>query len=510
MTSEASACEQEPISVDGYAAAIAEYSETHGEAALYRASLLSRAFIERGLGPEDIVALHSQAFARACEGTSDRERLRLSTDSLEFLLEVMIAYGVQHAEYLELKARDSIRQAEAESARHAAQQAHRLQVLSDAALGHLSLDRLLDELIGRVCDILEADTVVVLLRDHDHLVVRAAVGVEVERGWRIPMAGSLVGRIASHPEPLIITDVIQEEIVRPTLRARGLHSILGAPLTVEGHVTGVIHVGTVERREFTDADARFLQVVADRLALAIDRASLYERVVDHEGQLQMLVGRLLATLEDERRRIAYDVHDGVAQVAASAYHHLQAFADDFPPEQSAAQEELTVALNLARRTVTEARRVIAGLRPAALDDLGLAAALRLELDALLDDGRQVTYDEELGSERLPATLETTLFRVAQEALTNIRKHAGSTPVLVALQRHEHAIRLEVRDWGAGFVLAPDGRISRGEQVGLSAMHERMALVGGTCAITSQPGAGTRVMVEAPVPVSHTNAVNGRG
>jgi GAF domain-containing protein len=80
--------------------------------------------------------------------------------------------------------------------------------------------------------------------------------------------------------------------------------VLGAALTVEGRLTGVIHVGTLQRREFADADARFLQLVADRLALAIERARLYERVVGHEGQLQMLVARLLATLEDERRRIA--------------------------------------------------------------------------------------------------------------------------------------------------------------------------------------------------------------
>jgi hypothetical protein len=92
----------ENVLVQTYANAFGEYSSTHAEAALYRASLLSRDFVERGLGPEEIVALHGQAFALACEGRGDRERLRLSTDSLEFLLEVMIAYGVQHTEYLEL------------------------------------------------------------------------------------------------------------------------------------------------------------------------------------------------------------------------------------------------------------------------------------------------------------------------------------------------------------------------------------------------------------------------
>jgi signal transduction histidine kinase len=136
----------------------------------------------------------------------------------------------------------------------------------------------------------------------------------------------------------------------------------------------------------------------------------------------------------------------------------------------------------------------------ALDDLGLAAAVRLEIDGLLSDGRQVTYDERLGNERLPAALETTLFRVAQEALTNIRKHAGPTPVFVALQHDRSTVRLEVRDWGVGFTPSEDTHAHRGEQVGLAAMRERVALVSGTCIVSSQPGLGTRILIEAPLPV----------
>jgi signal transduction histidine kinase len=154
------------------------------------------------------------------------------------------------------------------------------------------------------------------------------------------------------------------------------------------------------------------------------------------------------------------VHDGVAQVAASAYQHLHAFAEEVPPHDPEAQEELGRAVELAQQTVVEARRVIAGLRPAALDDLGLATALRLELDGLRTDGRQVTYEEKLGNERLPAALETTFFRVAQEALTNVRKHAGATPVFVALRRDQSRVWLEVRDWGLGFTPLSASRPAR--------------------------------------------------
>jgi len=500
----ASESNTEQVLLHAYTDAFREYAATHAEAALYRASLLSRAFVERGLGPEEIVALHGQAFALAWEGRGDRERLRLSTDSLEFLLEVMIAYGVQHTEYLELKAREGVREAEARTARRAAEQAHRLQLLSDVALANLGLDRLLDELLSRVREILSVDTVAVLLLTEDeHLVVRAAIGLEDEiaASTHVPLGRGIAGRIGASRGPLIVHDVPNEEIFSPALRARGLQSLLGVPLLVEGKLSGVLHVGTLQSREFTDEDARLLQLVADRLALAIDRASLYERVVEHEAQLRTLVGRLLATQEEERRRVAYDVHDGLAQVAASAYQHLQVFADDFPPHAPAARKELDRALELALRTVREARRVIAGLRPAALDDLGLAAALRQELDELRADGWQVAYVEDLGHERLGPVLDTALFRAAQEALANVRKHAAATRVHVALHRTGRNVHLEVRDWGVGFVAPSPGTDAAGpgERIGLAGMRERIELVGGTCTVRSRAGEGTQIFIDVPLP-----------
>ncbi len=97
-------------------------------------------------------------------------------------------------------------------------------------------------------------------------------------------------------------------------------------------------------------------------------------------------------------------------------------------------------MELVQRTVREARRLIAGLRPTALDDFGLGTAIRLEVEVLRGEGWQISYDEDLGEQRLPSTLETALFRVTQEALTNIRKHAGRTPVAVRLDQHDNTVR----------------------------------------------------------------------
>jgi signal transduction histidine kinase len=204
------------------------------------------------------------------------------------------------------------------------------------------------------------------------------------------------------------------------------------------------------------------------------------------------------------------VHDGVAQVAAAAHQHLQAYARFHRPRSAQGRERLDRALDTARRTVGEARRVIADLRPTVLDDFGLAVALRRQVENLRAEGWDITYDDTVGPERLPLAVETALFRVAQEALSNVRKHAVTTRVHVALRRRGHRVRLEVQDHGRGF--RPDSTSEAagpGERVGVPGMKERVALLGGRCTIRSRLGAGTRVVADVPLPaVAQGGGVHG--
>jgi signal transduction histidine kinase len=223
------------------------------------------------------------------------------------------------------------------------------------------------------------------------------------------------------------------------------------------------------------------------------------QIADREKRLQELVRRLQVAQEEERRRVAYEIHDGLAQVAASAHQHLQTFADYHAPESSSGRDALQRSVELVQRTVREARRLIAGLRPTVLDDFGLAQALRIEVEALRDEGWPVRYEEDIGDTRLPSQIETALFRVAQEALTNIRKHAGRAPVAVTLEQQGDSVRLEVRDRGRGFSPASQHERPRpGERVGLLSMQERVALLHGRCVVESQPGEGTQVIAEVPL------------
>jgi serine phosphatase RsbU (regulator of sigma subunit) len=169
--------------------------------------------------------------------------------------------------------------------------------ITDSALSYLSLEDLLIELLDRIRAILRADTAAILLLDRDRqvLVARAARGIEeeVRQGVTIPIGRGFAGRIAAERRPVAIEDVENADIFNPLLRLKGIRSLLGVPLLVEGRVVGVLHVGTLVRRAFQEADVRLLQAVADRAALAIANAELSEqRAMAEALQRRLLSHRL--------------------------------------------------------------------------------------------------------------------------------------------------------------------------------------------------------------------------
>src|SRR5215204_849662 len=242
--------------------------------------------------------------------------------------------------------------------------------------------------------------------------------------------------------------------------------------------------------------------ITERKRTVEELRRLNQELAERERELHSLLRRVVAIREEERRRVAYEVHDGFTQTAAAAYRRLQTFAEHRRLESEEDREELEDAIALVRRTVEEARCVIQNLRPTTLDDFGLAAAIQLQVVELQTEGFEASYEGTLGEERLPSTLEVNLFRVAQEALSNVRKHAETDRVRVAIGRRDGAVRLEVRDWGRGFCTSEvRSSAGLGETVGLSSMRDRVALLSGSLEIRSEPGIGTSVVVENPLPAA---------
>jgi len=188
--------------------------------------------------------------------------------------------------------------------RIAADRLRDLQSITDAALAYLPLETLLDELLTRVIAILGADTVAILLLDDDDttLVARAAKGLEeeVERGVRIPVGRGFAGRIAATRRPVRILDLAKADVVNPILREKGLSSLLGVPLLVEGNVVGVLHVGTLQERAFDDEDVELLQRAADRAALTI-----FSRLTERDRGLADALQRSLIPRLPELPAVAF-------------------------------------------------------------------------------------------------------------------------------------------------------------------------------------------------------------
>ena len=304
------------------------------------------------------------------------------------------------------------------------------------------------------------------------------------------------GWVAQHGTPLVVDDKWSDPRYKyiPALKGEDYASLVSLPLIRQAsQVVGVVNVHSRERRDYAPDELALLVDVAGLLAGIVDNARLYTRLTEREAELERFAARTIELQEVERRRVAADIHDGISQRLVSLWYHLSA-AENAGPDGVVA-EELAAAKTLADAALEEARRTILGLRPAVLDDLGLGPGL----ESLASDLPGVELDVAVDPRPLPAHIETALFRIAQEALQNVAKHAGAEHVRVALSHDARGARLTVVDDGAGFDPDPPGAPARHNAFGLVGMQERAALLGGRVTVTSAPGKGTNVTAEVPLP-----------
>lgn len=224
----------------------------------------------------------------------------------------------------------------------------------------------------------------------------------------------------------------------------------------------------------------------------------------HEEALERMVETVVMAQEEERRRIAYDVHDGIAQLIVSAKQHVETCRDLAERDPDRAGRELAKAAERLQGAVVETRRVLTALRPSAVDSLGLAGAIRRSLEeAAQESGWSTCFRDGLGDVRLAPAVETAVFRIVQETLANAARHARSASVEIELGLRAEWLRLRVRDDGVGLLEADAPGTSRG--LGLAGMRERARLLGGSCTIESPDRGGTCVTVELPVRVADSAA-----
>jgi PAS domain S-box-containing protein len=209
---------------------------------------------------------------------------------------------------------------------------------------------------------------------------------------------------------------------------------------------------------------------------------------------QRLLKQLLDFQERERQLVAFEIHDGLAQYLTGSLMHFEAFASSPPAKGSKAEAELERATKLLRTAVGEARRLISGLRPPVLDEMGIIPALDYLVDEAKRDLAEVEFVRPDEIERLNPQLESAVFRVVQEALTNVRRHSQAKRVRVEIAPRGQRLHLEIRDWGTGFDL---DKVREGS-FGLQGIRERARLLGGSATISSAPGDGTHIVVDFPL------------
>ncbi|GLW33629.1 GAF domain-containing sensor histidine kinase [Actinoplanes regularis] len=319
----------------------------------------------------------------------------------------------------------------------------------------------------------------------------------------LPEGSGLAGRAALDGVPIAVVD----DQPRDRRHRELLGLTVGQPvsrLCVPARVAGggssaVLSVHSRERREFSRAEVDLAQRVADLVGLRVYVAAALTAVRDYRQEWDAVVATAVGAQEAERRRVAADLHDGLTQVIASLTFHLSA-ADVALGDGDVGYvaEQVATARSLADLALGETRSAITGLHSPVLDDRGLAAGLmslaetvpglRIEVDA-----REFALSHHVG---------TSLFRIAQESVRNVVKHAGASEVLVRLARHGHMVLLSITDDGCGFD-APSQLSGFPRDVpaesgyGLAGMAERVHLLGGRLRISSRPGAGTTVEVTVP-------------
>jgi signal transduction histidine kinase len=361
-----------------------------------------------------------------------------------------------------------------------------LQEVGNALATETDLDRLLDLIVRRLRELLAARVVVLALpAGSDELRFAAVAGAEGLLGTTVSRSESKSGAVLARRRSERIDSVLDDpEVHQEVSRQLAARTGMWVPLIARDEAIGVLEIHDKEGSDprFTHDDFRLAETFAARAAVAVE---LSQRVA------RDAVRRVVQAQELERRHLARELHDETGQALTSILLGLK-------PLEESADEPTREALAELREHVVSAlqdvRRLAVELRPAVLDDFGLIPALERLTNSFVEQDVRVDFHSALGAARLPGEVETALYRVVQESLTNVVKHANAHHVSVSVARRGAHVAAVVEDDGDGF----DQRAVREDGMGLLGMRERLALLDGRLEIESRPGAGTTLVAEVPL------------
>jgi PAS domain S-box-containing protein len=394
------------------------------------------------------------------------------------------------------------------------QSAARTQALADfsdaLAAAHLDYRTVLDTVTRRMAELIGDACVISLLSDDRewinpvafyHPNPEAAEFIQtLLPGKPFRVGQGPASQVVTTGQPVLIPVAPQEQIrasvqrkYLPYLDRFGIHSLLIVPLIGQGRVVGTLGLSRdLPGRPYTLQDQTFLQNLADRVALAILTARLYEALLTERVQLESLSHQLVAVQETERRTIARELHDEIGQTLTG----IRLLVDMAAHSPQTAQTNLAEAQTLVTQLIRDVQNLSLDLRPAMLDDLGLLPTLLWYFDRFTARTNiTVHFAHHNLQRRFSAEAETAVYRLVQEALTNVARHSGAGEAAVEVYGSLNQLRVTVSDQGAGCDAAKV--LADRNSIGLASMRERATLLGGRWSFDSAPGRGVRVTAEIP-------------
>lgn len=369
-------------------------------------------------------------------------------------------------------------------------------------------------LAGRaICRMLDADRVCLFLLNHrtGSLDLCAESGGPNEPEPRQLSVGidlEPIPRVIGKGEVLNLPESRAPAGLEAALKLGGSPSgTLLAPLLVKGKANGLLAAFRLRAQApFTRQEADLIFTLAHQTAIAIEKSQLYDEVRHEHQVVQQLLKESIRAQEEERKRVAMEIHDTVAQGLVGAFTRVQAMQHLLRTDGAHTEEELEELRSEIHANLKEIRRIISDLRPSVLEEMGLAATLGYALRGFQDEtGISASIRSEDIPRKLDGTLEVAVYRIVQEALNNIKKHAQASSVLVALEMRDNELILHIKDDGIGFDLSRfQASPRRLRHFGLLGMKERATLMGGSLEVWTHPGRGCvlscRLPLERPTPL----------
>ncbi len=384
-----------------------------------------------------------------------------------------------------------------------------LAALNDVAVAvsrSLEAETVMEGALDKVMGVMEADAGGILRWDEraGGFAYKAHRGLSpayVEGVAGLQVGEGIAGRVAESREPIALADIATDpRAEREAVREEEVHAFASIPLHAKEQIVGVLNVARRDFRPFSEREVGLLTAFGHQIGVAIENARLWREVKDKERALSELLKKTISVQEEERQRVARELHDEMAQGLTALLMGLGRLGSSMTSVPPSVAETIERVKEFASRALDDTRRLVLDLRPTVLDDLGLVSALRQYAETHLDPlGVSYKLEARLLKERLPPSLELALFRILQEAINNCGRHANAHHVRISLEQNNGEIRAQVEDDGKGFDLwslleAKDGI----PPLGILGMRERAALLGGQLAIDSKPGRGTIISVSVPV------------